>query len=55
MNKEITITLNEHLNDGGVSIKTFRIADDIVYRNIINELQFCKIKSDLLFYPNEKN
>jgi len=48
------ITVNEHYDDGRVSVKTFRIKDEVTYRNILNELQFCKLQTEFAVYPNTK-
>ena len=48
------ITVNEHYDDGRVSVKTFKIKDDVTYGNILNELQFCKLQTEFIAYPNSK-
>ena len=52
--ESITITINERYDDGRVMIKTFRIKDDNTYGNILNELQFCRLQTEFIAYPNSK-
>lgn len=51
----ITITVNERYDDGKVMMKTFKIKDDVTFSNILNELQFCRLMTEYITYPNEKN
>lgn len=54
MESNVTITINEFYDDGRVVVKTFKVRDENTYNNILDELQFCRLKTEYTIYPDRK-